>query len=105
MDNAIKYTSSGSVTVHLSKEREQATIYVIDTGIGIEEEELPKIFDRFYRTKTVTSREGHGVGLAIVKKIVADHKGTITCSSRKNKGTTFIVHFPIMKQDLEKSLG
>jgi len=98
VDNAIKYTPSGG-EVTLSLERDSAWVYVTiaDTGVGIPPQDLPKIFDRFYRVDKARSREkgGTGLGLAIVKWIVDAHGGTIDVKSQLGKGTTFTVALPL----------
>ncbi len=73
-------------------------IRVEDTGVGISPEELPKIFDKFYRVKHPKTRQviGTGLGLAIVKGIVDAHHGTIDVESVVDKGTTFRILFPVM---------
>jgi heavy metal sensor kinase len=94
IDNAVKYTPiGGSVLVRLLKESGYAVLRVSDTGIGIPEEDLPHIFDRFYRVDKARSQDvqGNGLGLAIVKWIIEAHHGTITVESIVNKGTIFTV--------------
>jgi OmpR-family two-component system manganese-sensing sensor histidine kinase len=73
-------------------------IKVTDTGVGIPPEELPKIFDKFYRVKHPKTRQvtGTGLGLAIVKAIVDAHQGTIDVESVVDKGTTFKILLPII---------
>lgn len=97
LSNALKYTSEGDVVqLRLESNREQATLRVWDTGIGIDPDDLPHVFERFYRADKSRTREtgGAGVGLAIVKAIVAAHAGSITVDSAKNEGTTFTVTLP-----------
>jgi signal transduction histidine kinase len=98
IDNALKYTESGEVRV--SCEREGAgliRIEVQDTGIGIPEESLARVFERFYVVDKSRSRKqgGTGLGLAIVKHIVQSHAGTIDVESAVGKGTRFIVRLPV----------
>ena len=97
MDNAIKYSKENSkVAVMLTKTDGHVLVDVEDFGIGISAEDLPHIFDRFYRadlSRTKTVVDGHGLGLAIAKKIVEVHKGTITVKSQLGVGTTFQVKF------------
>ncbi|WP_158736606.1 two-component system histidine kinase PnpS [Alteribacillus sp. YIM 98480] len=95
--NAIVYTpEEGSIHVYVKKEEESVVVSVKDTGIGISEEELPRIFERFYRVNKDRSRNsgGTGLGLAIVKHLVEAHHASINVYSEKNKGTTFIIRFP-----------
>jgi len=98
IDNAIKYSSIGaSLHVALARENGQATVRISDTGIGIPESDLPKIFDRFYRVDKARSRAigGSGLGLSISKWIVEAHDGTINVTSEVGKGTEFVVSLPI----------
>jgi len=102
IDNAIKYNrQAGEVTVNLRVDaaRNQAIFTVKDTGIGIDREVLPRIFERFYRVDKARSREqergGYGLGLSICKTIVLALHGDITVESEKGKGTTFIVRLPL----------
>jgi signal transduction histidine kinase len=98
IDNAIKYNEIGG-TISLSCEANEnfINITVADTGIGISEESLCKIFEPFYRVESHRSREtgGTGLGLALVKKLVEKQNGTIKVSSNLNKGTVFSIEFPI----------
>lgn len=97
LDNAIKYTDSGQVTVSLSLDDERCHVIVQDTGRGINAKDLPRIFERFYRIDKARSRElgGSGLGLAIVKHVVSLHKGTISVHSEAGKGSTFTLSFPL----------
>lgn len=91
IDNSLKYTSSGdSITVRtMKKDSKKVTITIEDTGIGISDESLPHIFERFYREDKARSRKsgGNGLGLSIAKTIVDAHKGTIKAYHNKPKGT------------------
>lgn len=98
LDNALKYTGDkDSIGVKTYVEDHKAVFEVSDTGIGIKEENIKYIFDRFYREDKARSREtgGIGLGLSIAQWIVLQHKGTITASRNKQKGTTFTVKLPI----------
>ncbi|MFB4162994.1 two-component system histidine kinase PnpS [Alteribacillus sp. JSM 102045] len=100
LTNAIVYTPEGGhISIKVKEEKGFVTVFVQDTGIGISEEELPRIFERFYRVNKDRSRNsgGTGLGLAIVKHLVEAHHGTIDVESENDKGTTFIVHFPKTK--------
>ncbi len=97
LDNAIKYTEKGGITIRLSTEEQWLRCDIKDTGIGIPGKHLDRIFERFFvldpsRSKTTG---GTGLGLSIVKHIVLMHKGTIEVSSTVNKGTTFTIRLPI----------
>jgi two-component system phosphate regulon sensor histidine kinase PhoR len=92
--NALMYTMpGGTVHVSLEEEEETITVHVQDTGIGIDSDEISRIFERFYRVDKARSRNsgGTGLGLAIVKHLVEAHKGEIEVKSEVNKGTTFSV--------------
>jgi two-component system, OmpR family, phosphate regulon sensor histidine kinase PhoR len=98
LDNAIKYThSGGSITVGARTIREFVEVAVRDTGIGIPPEDLPRLFERFYRVDKARSRElgGTGLGLSIVKHLVAAQNGTIRVESRVNQGSTFYFTLPL----------
>ena len=98
IDNAIKYTpEGGQVAVRARAEESELIIEIEDTGIGIPEEDLARIFERFYRVDKGRSRKlgGTGLGLSIVKHIVENHRGSIKVDSELEKGTTFIIQFPL----------
>jgi signal transduction histidine kinase len=100
VDNAIKYTPpGGKVMMSLSKEDGRSELVVKDTGIGIPAEDLPHIFDRFYRVDKARTRVqgGSGLGLSIAKWIVEAHNGRIEVESEVGKGTTFRVYLPVLK--------
>ncbi len=98
LDNAIKYSKEGSTIYIKSKITKSSVIVSItDKGIGIEEKDIPHLFDRFYRSDKARSKkgiEGYGLGLSIAKKIVNQHKGNIEIESKLNKGTTVTVYLP-----------
>lgn len=92
IDNAIKYTEKGSVTVRLFTEKNKKVFTVEDTGIGINKNDLNRIFDRFYRADKARHREGGtGLGLSIAKWIADIHKYTLTVESTLNVGSKFIL--------------
>ncbi|WP_376794059.1 sensor histidine kinase [Thermogemmatispora sp.] len=98
LDNALKYTpTEGVVTLALSVSGGEALLSVNDTGIGIAPEDLPFIFERFYRADRVRSREpgGSGLGLAIVRSIVQAHGGSVDVESRPGQGSTFTIRLPL----------
>lgn len=96
VDNAIRYTEKGGVTVRLENKDNGVLLSVSDTGIGIPEEHLPRIFERFYVVDKSRSRKtgGTGLGLSIVKHIVLAHQGKIEVRSAPGFGTTFSVWLP-----------
>ncbi|HEX7057092.1 MAG TPA: HAMP domain-containing sensor histidine kinase [Bacilli bacterium] len=95
IENAFKYTEEGSVTLDALREAEQIGIRISDTGIGMDKEELPHIFERFYRADVSRGeKSGTGLGLSIAKWIVDEHHGSIEVKTRKNAGTTFIIWLP-----------
>ncbi|HSE40060.1 MAG TPA: ATP-binding protein [Acidobacteriota bacterium] len=98
LDNAIKYTpTGGSIAVKVRKENGSGVISVQDSGPGIPKEDLPHIFERFYRVDKSRSGDsgGTGLGLAIVERIVESHSGEIQVSSKKGDGSLFIVKIPL----------
>jgi PAS domain S-box-containing protein len=101
VSNAIKYNKRhGTVTVTARPNKNYLEIEVADSGVGIGEEHLPKVFDEFYRVTGPDTRyvTGTGLGLSIVKKIVESYFGRIDVQSRLNEGTTFTVKLPIKKK-------
>ena len=102
MDNAVKYRKENEalrLTVRTWNENSKLYISIEDNGIGIKKENLKKIFERFYRVPTgnLYKVKGFGLGLAYVKKIISDHKGTIKAESETNVGTKFIIALPLKK--------
>ncbi|MBV9230004.1 MAG: HAMP domain-containing protein [Chloroflexi bacterium] len=97
VDNALKYTpQEGYVTLSLSVAEDCAIVRVSDTGIGISPEDLPHIFERFYRANRARTRDrgGSGLGLAIVQSIVQEHGGSVEVESTPGKGSTFTLKLP-----------
>ena len=97
VDNAIKYTpEGGEISVKIAIESKQVLIRVQDSGIGISENHLQRIFERFYRVDNARSRElgGTGLGLSIVKHLVNAFGGTIDVTSHPESGTAFIILLP-----------
>ncbi|WP_166239862.1 sensor histidine kinase [Paenibacillus turpanensis] len=98
LDNAIKYTnSSGTIDVQLKKRHHEALLTVTNSGEGIAPEHLERIFDRFYRSDPSRARKlgGYGLGLAIAKAMIEQHKGKISCRSTVGDQTTFTVQLPL----------
>jgi signal transduction histidine kinase len=96
VSNALKFTLSGEIAVRLREEPACVVLEVADTGAGIPEAERPRIFERFHRVSGVTGRthEGTGIGLALVRELVALHGGAITVDSEVGQGSTFRVRIP-----------
>jgi len=97
LSNAVKYTPrGGSVDLQASKIGGDLVITVTDTGIGIPEKDLPRLFDRFYRVDKARSREqgGTGLGLSIAKEIVEQHRGSISVASKLDQGTRVTITLP-----------
>lgn len=104
LDNAVKYKKMESeLCLHVRTWNESDKLYIsiADNGIGIKKENLKKIFDKFYRVHTGNLHDvkGFGLGLAYVKKIIQEHKGTIKAESELNVGTKFIIVLPTLKND------
>jgi two-component system OmpR family sensor kinase len=98
VDNAIKYTpDGGTVAISMERQNGSAVVAVEDTGIGIPQEDIVKIFDRFYRVDKARTRDmgGTGLGLSIAKWIAELHRGSIKVESELNRGSKFTVSFPI----------
>lgn len=96
LDNAIKFSpQNGKIKVKLKKSEDEIIFEVIDTGYGIEPENISRIFDKFYQCDKSHSAEGNGLGLPIVKKIVTLHKGDISVLSELGVGTNFRVSLPV----------
>lgn len=97
ISNAVKYSPEGStVKVKFCRWGKKFVIMVHDNGIGISKESLPLIFDQFYtEDKSRSDANSQGLGLYITKEIVKEHGGYITVTSKKNKGSTFMVHLPV----------
>ena len=98
IENAIKYNREhGKVFIDINQEQDMVFVKIRDTGIGIPEEELDKIFNKYYRSSIVEndiSFEGSGLGLAIAHDIVTDYNGTISVNSKLNEYTEFVISFP-----------
>ncbi|MNW59033.1 Alkaline phosphatase synthesis sensor protein PhoR [compost metagenome] len=96
LNNALKFTKDGQVEISFIEEPCGITVSIADTGAGIAADELPFIFERFYRGEKSRSRKtgGAGIGLAIVKAIVDAHGGQITVTSNLGAGSEFQVYLP-----------
>ena len=98
LDNAIKYTpSEGKIEVTADSDRKKIIIEIKDSGIGIPQEDIPHVFDEFYRAENarIIEKEGTGLGLAITKKIIQKYGGSITVESKVNEGTKFTIILPV----------
>ncbi len=93
VDNAIKYTQYGTITISVESYEMFVRIDISDTGTGISEDEQPKIFTRFYRSKNL-QEEGVGIGLYLAREIISNEGGYIKVSSTPDKGSTFSVFLP-----------
>lgn len=101
IENGIKYNvDGGNVEITVDSDHQNAFISVADTGLGIAEEEISKIFDRFYRVDKNRDREtgGTGLGLSIARSAVLMHNGSIKVSSKENEGTTFVIIIPLKQK-------
>ena len=97
LSNAFKFTFEGAITVRLHEADNEVQLMVIDTGTGIPANELPNLFERFYRVKDAGGRsfEGSGIGLALVTELVKLHGGRVEVQSEPASGSTFIVTLPM----------
>lgn len=98
IDNAIRYNrENGAVEIRAARNQEDVRVEVSDTGIGVAEQDVPRIFDEFYRCQTDETRmiPGTGLGLSIVQRIVETHGGRVDVDSEVGKGTTFTVRLPV----------
>ncbi|HJP99504.1 MAG TPA: response regulator, partial [Rhodanobacteraceae bacterium] len=104
VSNAFKFTLDGGIEIsmHSSEDDQTAELRVHDTGSGIPEEELPRLFERFHRVENTRGRsfEGSGIGLALVRELVKQHGGSIAVESKVGRGTTFTVSIPFGKAHL-----
>ncbi len=101
LDNAVRYTPSpGSVSVSVRREEQMAVVAITDTGVGIPAEDIPLVFERFYRVdkSRLRSEGGSGLGLAICRHIAEAHGGKIEVESRIGVGSTFSVWLPLQSE-------
>ncbi len=105
LSNAVKFTEKGNVNIKAGKISDKLVVSVSDTGIGIEEEEIKKVFDAFHQVDASTTRryEGTGLGLALVKKLLEIQGGSIDVSSAPGKGSTFTIKLPFVKFEQPKT--
>ena len=99
IDNALKYTVKGKISVELTHSMQQVFLTITDTGEGIPPEDLPLIWERFYKVDKAHTRENHGtgLGLSIAKEIIDRHGAKVTLTSELNAGTTFVIQFPALE--------
>ena len=96
VDNAIKYTNQGSITLRIKPYEMFCCIEIADTGMGIAEEEQAQIFARFYRSKRVSQKSGVGIGLYLAREIIMEEGGYIKVQSKLGEGSVFSVYLPIL---------
>ncbi|MGW5582165.1 SpoIIE family protein phosphatase [Micromonospora chokoriensis] len=96
LSNALKFTFDGAIRVRLRAEQGRAVVTVVDTGIGVPAEEMPRLFERFHRIDNARSRsnEGSGIGLALVRELVGLQGGDVSADSTVGQGTTFTIGLP-----------
>lgn len=105
VENALRYTPAGGrVELDLARQGDEVVLLVSDTGVGIPDEHLPRIFERFYRVDKARSRSngGTGLGLAIVKSVAEAHGGRVGVSSVVGQATTFTVYLPVQPDEVER---
>src|SRR5262245_46800472 len=96
VSNAFKFTHAGGIKVALHRDGNQVALSIRDTGIGISEDEIPRLFERFHRVEGAKGRtdEGTGIGLALVQELIKLHQGSIDVVTSTGHGTTFTVRLP-----------
>ncbi|CIW14948.1 histidine kinase [Streptococcus pneumoniae] len=107
LNNAIKYSpDGGKITVRMKTTEDQMILSISDHGLGIPKQDLPRIFDRFYRVKTIedNAQGGTGLGLSIAKEIIKQHKGFIWAKSEYGKGSTFTIVLPYDKDAVKEEV-
>lgn len=106
LDNAVKFTERGSVTVRVAEAAGRARVEIIDTGIGIPPDALPRVFERFYRADPARGRDGgSGLGLALVKHVVERFRGDIEIESTPGRGTRVTVWLPLADEAARATAG
>jgi signal transduction histidine kinase len=105
VSNALRHTSAGEIVLSASAEKGSVQLKVSDTGNGIPPDDLPFVFDRFYRTdksRQRTDDNSSGLGLAIAKAFVEAHNGLISVESNPGRGTTFTITFPLKAESIAR---
>ena len=103
LSNAVKYAPhSPDVFIRRWQDRETVSISVMDKGIGMDADELPRLFQPYFRARSASGIAGTGIGLNIVREIVELHGGTIIAESVIGEGTTFVVRMPLIKQETKE---
>ena len=97
--NALKYSSEENPMIEINYQKEQFEVRVSDTGVGIPKDEIPKLFESFFRASNVNNVQGTGLGLKISREYVELHGGTLAIESEENKGTTAIINLPYGKSE------
>lgn len=97
LNNACKYSQNKPVAVHIGASHEQVLLFIKDQGIGIPENELPFIYDPFFRASNTRLFEGYGIGLPLARNIIKLHNGTLLVTSKANNGTNVQINFPLAK--------
>ncbi len=99
IDNAVKFSNKdGKITVSLKSDGDRIKVLIADNGIGMDAETILHAFDKFYQGDTSRSKDGNGLGLALVKRIIEISGGTITLSSQKDEGTAFTLYLPVKSE-------
>jgi signal transduction histidine kinase len=96
MENACKYSQNHQVEVLIEANDQELVIHFQDHGVGIAPEHIPFLFDTFYRISSTQDQKGYGIGLALAKRIVSMHKGSIQISSEPDIGSDFTVKLPVI---------
>ncbi len=100
LENACKYTpDGGKVTIRGEMREQHLTITIADTGIGIDQADVPRLFERFYRAQNARSQPGMGLGLSIARGIIEQHSGTISAESTYGRGSRFIISLPLLNAE------
>jgi len=103
IDNAIKYSSNGGqIDIEIYQSNGDLVIPIKDTGIGILQQDLPRIWDRLFRSDQSRTQKGLGLGLSLVKAIIQAHKGHVEVNSTPGKGSTFTIFLPSIQRDAFK---